>query len=426
MNDLKVYEKIDFLLKELFITKIKYDQQYEKEEQFNVFEVLYKRHNEVKLHSRFLSTLLHPNASHKKGKVFLDAFLQLAFPKKEIDLGDPIHLQTFPNEQDKSEYKEIDILVINRVAKKALLIENKIHTKESVKDGVGQIQGYFNRIDKEDQIPEENIYTVYLTLDGRDPEHTQLAEVNDGVALSYDHHIKAWLDLCLKETVNQPFLRETIQQYKKLLLKMTNDQLDIAHRLAIRDIVSKNEDNFYAAKQLLDNFNHIKWHTVYDFWNEIEAELKDRQYKIIERPSEQNITDLTHYEVYRTGQRNKQICGIVFQVREGLNMRIEYNPDYWLYFGSQLSEIRSEAIKAKIELIASETSSNNTGNSWSFWKHFFEKEEDQIYLSSFSHKGTFDLIKADFRQSKIKQMMEELDGFIAQLNLAPKPEESNE
>ena len=97
-------------------------------------------------------------------------------------------------------------------------------------------------------------------------------------------------------------------------------------------------------------------------------------------------------------------------------MRIEYYPDErWLYFGSMKTDIQDPIVNKKIDLITEESHLYEKNTQWRFWKYLFSKDSDRIYLSDFSHKGTFDLIKEDKRNNKIELIISELDLFLKEL-----------
>lgn len=413
MKSNDTYQEIDFLLKELFITKKKYDYKYEKAEQFNIFKTLYKWNDEVKLHSRFLSVLLNPKASHKKGSIFLDLFLK----KNNIDLGERKSIDVFPDEQDKKEYKKIDILAINRIENKALIIENKIFAPDSNNEDSGQLERYCDRLHDEDRIPYKNLYVIYLSLDGRLPTKESLGKYFNSnkikiITLSYGQNILNWLNECLKEVYDFPFLRESIIQYKKLVSIMTQNDSDIEHRLEIREVISKSDDNLKAAKQLFDNYKHIKWHTVFDFWRELEIELERKSYIILDKPSEETITNITHFELYKKGQKGKQECQLIFEIEPEFKMHVGHTPEEWLYFGSFPSDIGDNKRKTKISEIVDREFNYYANEYWAFYKYLFETDEERIDLSDFHHEGTFNLIKKDSREKSIMKICSEIDGFI--------------
>ncbi len=403
---------LDFLLKELFLTKRKYDYKYEKEEKFNIFSVLYKWHDEVKLHSRFLSALLNPAGSHKKGSVFLKLFLENQF----VGLGSLDKVEVFPDEIHKSEYQNIDILVVNRAERKALLIENKIFACDSNNEESGQLERYFDLL-LDEGIPKDNIHVRYLSIDGRLPSEESLGRYGDlenmnGKAISYGVEIAEWIGQCIKECLDSPFLRESVFQYHKLIQSMTSNQIDIEHRKELIEVISRSNENLQAAKQLLDNFKHIKWHTIADFWYELAEQLKANNFEILETPSEYLITQLTHHDRNRRGQEHY----VAFRIEEGFDMHVGFEEGDPLHFGCTNKEITNSRVRSQIQSLLEEDSLYQQNPSWLFWKFFFEDEEEMIYPTDFSHPGTFNLIDRNYREQAITKMMQEIKFFLEKLN----------
>lgn len=403
---------LDFLFKELFLTKRKYDYKYEKEEKFNIFSVLYKWHDEVKLHSRFLSALLNPAGSHKKGSIFLKLFLE----NQSVDLGSLDKVEVFPDEIHKSEYQNIDILVINRAERKALMIENKIFAGDSNNDESGQLERYFDLL-LDEGIPKDNLHVRYLTIDGRSPSEESLGRYGDlenmnGKAISYGVEIEEWIGQCMKECLGSPFLRESVFQYHKLIQSMTGNQSDIEHRKELIEVISRSNENLQAAKQLFDNFKHIKWHTIADFWYELAEQLKANNFEILETPSEYSITQLTHHDRNRRGQEPF----LTFRIEEGFIMHISFVTDEWLYFGSFEEEVTSSKVRTKIQSLLKKDDLYKQVSPWLFWKFFFEDDTERIYLTDFSHPGTFNLIDRGYREQVITKMVQEIKLFLEKLN----------
>jgi hypothetical protein len=207
---------IQNFLAKLSVIEYKYRTLEAEKEQFNIFTALHKERDEVKLHSRFISVLLSPASTHRKKDIFLKHFLQIV----GISDFDTSSSSVYPTEYGKSEYHEIDILVRNNT--QAIIIENKIDAGDSNHEDRGQLEGYFNLINN-DGISKENIRVFYLTLDRHDPSAESLGKYEsleniNGATIDYEREIQDWLNLCLKECVNQPFLRESIIQYINLAL----------------------------------------------------------------------------------------------------------------------------------------------------------------------------------------------------------------
>ena len=419
--------KIDnSVLKQLEIIYNKYSFLKSKEEKFNIFSVLYKNHEEVKLHSRFIAALLDPHASHEKGFAFLKEFINI-FSDNILKFDDFENAIVYPEEWNKKENHNIDILIIDRKRKNAIILENKLNADDSNNENGGQLERYFKYVRDEEKIPIENITTFYLTLDGHKPTDESLGKKIDGKpnefnnledlnghCITYNNKIIKWLDKCLMQVADKPFIRESIIQYKNLIKKITMNDIDINERLEIIEAIAKDETSMNSTKYLIDNFIHVKWHTVADFWNELTVKLeKELNFEIIEKPNEQNITDITHFEIYRTGQKAKQDCGIVFKINDSLTMSIWNEADEWLFFSFNDNDNRiSDKNKKIIEQLREDNILNSNNNKGYFWKLFFENDEERIWLSNFSHQGTFDLINKKKRTETTNKIIGELSDFL--------------
>ena len=59
------------------------------------------------------------------------------------------------------------------------------------------------------------------------------------------------------------FVKEFIQHYLKIVNKMTHNDIPLDERISLKNIIG---NNIQHSKYLIDNFKHVKWHTVYEFW----------------------------------------------------------------------------------------------------------------------------------------------------------------
>ena len=402
------------LFKELELIYKKFDFEKSKDEKFNIFSVLYKYHDEKRLHSRFIAALLDPFASHNLSYSFLNEFIA-QFPQilKTDNFKNAV---VFPQEWNKKENENIDILVIDKKTQFAIIIENKIYAGDSNSDERGQLETYFNSVQKMN-IPKENITTFYLTLNGKEPSDESLGKYKtldniNGHCISYSEKIIIWLNECLKYVVDKPFIRETIFQYKNLINKMTENNTEIDERLAIRDAISINEQTLTSAKYLIDNFKHIKWHTVYDFWNELAVCLQENNYKIIDLPTKEQITYMTHYASYKKADKNIKECGIIFEVNSELIISIWTYGEHYLYWRTNVNYVKSEKYrKILTELTDKGVIEYSTYHNW--WQYFFENDNDRIMLSNFSrNQATFNIINREIRQTSIKQIVQQINTLI--------------
>lgn len=179
----------------------------------NIFKVLFYGHEEVTLHSRFISYLL----SLKEEK-FLELFVRRIL-KLEEEKFIISHSEVIPNEQNKTEYEEIDILILNENEKQAIIIENKINANDTIDEGQekdsgyrGQLERYYNTIvrgvDKNNKpckykCDEDKTYVYYLTL-YKEPTNATIGELQKKGIFNPEKHIinyyqiQEWLSLCIE------------------------------------------------------------------------------------------------------------------------------------------------------------------------------------------------------------------------------------
>ncbi len=190
---------------------------------------------------------------------------------------------------------------------------------------------------KLENIPKENINVFYLTLDGHLPSNESLGKYKtienlNGRMIDYEHEIQNWLNLCLQECIFQPFLRESIIQYINLIKKMTNDNTDIQERIEIKNLIASSNETMLSTKLLIENFKHVKWHTVFDFWNELANELEKKSATISIKPTPEEITNTTHYEIYKNSYEKLNDYGIRFVIND-FNFYVWNTSEDWIYWG---------------------------------------------------------------------------------------------
>jgi hypothetical protein len=184
-------------------------------ENFNVFSVLGIEHYEESTHSLFLAELLNTNGSHGFKDEFLRLFIEIINIEKKVKTENAkVYVEHFVGYIDKKLKKggRIDILIEDE-SKNRIIIENKIYAGEQA----NQLERYYN-FDK-------NADILFLSLYGENSiNHTHF---NKYVSISYKHDIINWLEKCQQKAVDNPVVRETIKQYKNLVKKITNQNINI-------------------------------------------------------------------------------------------------------------------------------------------------------------------------------------------------------
>jgi len=348
MKDTPSIKKQIELLSDIKKLKQKYDEKRHKN-RFNIFYALHKEHDEVNLHSRFISFLLAKDSGHMKGDLFARLFFKIVFKKNREFLDE---YTVIPNEFNKTEFKEIDILLINKKLKHAIVIENKIYAKDSnhnhkekekvIKGYIGQLERYYNTIlkgtpkkstNKSEKTTFEThdyisntIDVYYLTLNkpkedtfnkskGNIPESVGVKE------LYYKDEIIKWLEHCLGATKDDNFLNKIINQYLILVKNMTKTNIPKKELNELRKLYS---NDLKTTRYIIDSFKDIKWHTVDYFLINLEKELMANEYKNVCLYPENNdtriklVTELTH--------NNKDVnIGVKFTTNQGERLYIRAN-----------------------------------------------------------------------------------------------------
>lgn len=221
-----------------------------KGEDFNIFSILKMERLEVRTHSAFIAALLNPVGNHHKGDTFLKLFLQEC-NINDVDLTYPSVSLEFTIDQDYESGEtsgRIDILIQYKNGR-TIIIENKIDANDQ-KDQIIRYSKFGNG----------NSSIYYLNLFGTNPSEKSIGDLiigKDFFVISYKNEIINWLNNCIKESTDQPILRETIKQYIILLKKITNtmdDKGDFELKKLMLQHFKEAEyiaNNFVAMKELI-------------------------------------------------------------------------------------------------------------------------------------------------------------------------------
>lgn len=407
-------DNLKYLLKELNLLNQRIIDREKNQDTFNVFDIMFNRNDEVNLHSRFLSVLMDPFASHKMEDLFLRIFIGRLGIDFKYDLSS---LETFPNENNTSEYHEIDLLLIDRKYKSAVILENKIWAEDSNHESEGQLERYYRRISQEEGIPADSISVIYLSVDRDAPSDDSVGKSglfpelkNKIININYGSEILDWLRLCIKECYNKPSLRETISQYIKLIEKMTNNDTSEEDIKSIMKLVGKNSDNLMSAKLLLDNYLHLYWWTIYLFWKELTEMFILRGYKIRQRIENEEITDLVH-----GGPKKRKIhfnLGITSPSGIKLTINADYNAS--ICIGMTDDDVKAGS-KTKVRSFFKDNEQSLSLEScdyWPFYKYVDFDKSDGPILSDFSDDATFALLSDTERDKTIRTIVEQTDSLI--------------
>ena len=77
----------------------------------------------------------------------------------------------------------------------------------------------------------------------------------DYICLSYKLEIVRWLENCIKEMANKPFIRESLNQYLVLVKQITHQSYNKKMENEIIDLILLNKQNILSSKLIFENYN---------------------------------------------------------------------------------------------------------------------------------------------------------------------------
>jgi hypothetical protein len=158
LNDLEFQDYLS-----LISEKVKQSDLLKSELDFNIFSLVTEKYHLENLHSDIIYKLLDPKGEHKENDRFLNIFLNGLLEKKPGLFS----INDFEKSEVQREKNRIDITIIDKKRKYAIIIENKIN---GAIDQDRQILNYINKLKTEDI---KTKAVVYLTLQGEsEPDNT--------------------------------------------------------------------------------------------------------------------------------------------------------------------------------------------------------------------------------------------------------------
>lgn len=368
-------------------------------DEFNIFRILRQESDEVNLHSRFLHELLNPKGSHGQGMKFLQLFAEICeLPALSYD-----HVNV------QREHANIDILIQDNLH--AVVIENKIYAGDQHE----QLKRYHEYATKSYRKPT----LLYLTLNGKNPSDWSIGDLKEDIKLiSYAEEIDRWLTACIKEAVTKPGLRETLIQYQTLIHRLTGKNMSDTEKQEVLRLMAQ-DSNAERAAIIERNWKHVRWHTEWDFWNELLA-VVENSHEV--SPGGRFSADALDKVVHERRNRNPWY-GLSFLIGKlygtDVNLRIERNEGpmyYGLPYCSTDAGVRSRMLNAIQHLVTQQT------KSWAGLK----LTDCRIDFEGFSNAVTLQLANPDKRKKIIGELWQEIQSFIRDASASLQQEFGNE
>ena len=227
---------------------------------FNVFAVLRSTSDEVNLHSRFLHALLDVVDSVSGERENLEEFVREVVRVTDF---------TVARARVQRESNHIDLLISN--GQEVIVVENKIWAGDQEQ----QLQRY--RDDLVNQgYDAASIRLVYLTPFGHEPSEQSAGDipVEQIQLVSYREDLRDWLIGCQRRAYDEPGLRESIAQYLRLILAMTNNDYETEHMDELKELLLR-DDHVVLASQISKSLVNAEATLVWTFYGVVDRVLRE-------------------------------------------------------------------------------------------------------------------------------------------------------
>ncbi|MCT7549976.1 PD-(D/E)XK nuclease family protein [Aliarcobacter butzleri] len=229
-------------------------------DEFNIFSILKMEKLEVNTHSSFLYELINPNGTHYQGDKYLRIFIDKVLEIDDFDFENAkVERETFTNTS-----RRIDFTIENKDY--YIAIEMKIDAT----DQDNQLSDYFEYAKKQNK----SFFKVYyLTLNGRDASDKSFEnqKIIDYEKISFQFHILNFIEKCIEKSVSLPIIRESLIQYKNLILKITNQTSKELQMESIKFINSP--EMARSATIMSKNLAYIWAKREFLFWKKLEERV---------------------------------------------------------------------------------------------------------------------------------------------------------
>lgn len=406
-------DKINNLLQQVTIIQKKYDEIAKiTGENFNVFSVLKLDSKEVRMHSAFIGEFLNPSGSHGQGSIFLDLFVEQIKESFNSD-EDKIELDKFStlvndkicertisvgNNWDNVSGGRIDLIVEDN--KQILIIENKIYAI----DQPYQLIRYKNYAETKSS---KKAFLFYLTLDGKDlkeqevpytqndiniigsnfkydkkNEYNNFKIENKGLKnihhclyypISFEIHIRVWIEKCLEKTYSLPIIRETLVQYLHLIKKLTNQT---TNDNMSKEIVERMEKEIQASFEVANNLFELKKKIYYDF---VQTLKETKEFDI----RDTDHSDYYGVDIHSTGFEN--VIRMLFGKKKDMNKELcnsvscGYQINDFEITESRKQKYNSMGFEVNSAWVYKWINSGNWGNSPEIWKEVAKGKKGKVY-----------------------------------------------
>lgn len=397
-NIIKLLESVEEIRKEIIVSRKK---EMESGDMFNIFEILKAEHYEVTTHSAILAELLNPKGSHGCNLIFLKPFLEVLglkelfhdLNKVSVDVERSIGALDYENK----EYGGRIDLIIHEKNEAAIIIENKIYADDQDK----QLYRYCRYA--QDTYKNKNFIILYLTLDGKEPPQKSIEGKDASIqvkpyCISYQYHIKKWIENCIENVYPKTNLQNSLKQYLQVINKLTNQDMNSISKEKLVELLSSPEN--------INNALLIR--------NATDAALDSFMRKVFEHQMIEISKELNlEYKSYGEHWYDSY-AGFVFYKKEWKNFSIGFEFLSALrnfYYGFKLRHLNNTG--NELEIIKNELCNRFEGKPsqpwWACYKNFS--------ITNWNNEETIEKINNGQMKIMIKEVIEDNLLLVADLKL---------
>lgn len=294
---------------------------------YNVMTSLLRQSDEVRLHSRFIYSLINPDGKHYQNSFFLKSFLDV-LDIKEFDCE---------NATVKREFENIDLYITDGC--KHIIIENKIHAYDQDR----QISRYI-KILKANTVEDDvfdKIYVIYLTLNARAPSKASLDEwhiegnyIKNGTNsisyknITYKTDVLSWINKILVDTNLIPEnIYHSIKSYQEVIERLTRTKGSNLMTIEEYLLDDRNIENLKISGEISKKFKSIKGGLLVKFFENskdsvVSTEL-NYSHKIISADQHKELEQFIYSKDscnkwFETGKAKEHYVGTYFSIDDNI------------------------------------------------------------------------------------------------------------
>lgn len=387
--------------------------------EFNIFSILNMESDEVNTHSRLIYEFLNKDGSHGMGDIFLCEFFEKVLEKPYPDSEVSVEREERIDHPDNS--GRVDIIISGKDF--CYPIEVKIYARDQYK----QIERY-DTFAKQQPKVDHQVY--YLTLDGHEPSEDSLGSVKKEQVeyISFNYHIRKWLERCSEIAWKAPNITEIIRQYINLLDKLTGNLEEDVFMAEIKNIVGRSKENYESALAIVQILPTLRKEMMIRFFSEIEEHMNGKLEKL--------CTD-SDYDKKAEGyynDRKKNYPSVSYRIKAlngtGITIALRFEVEEKFYYGINFYNEKNEQlncceIDSNLIVNAFECDEwkkiiscrpQGKWNPWLWWRYLpseykSEKEtSDEIDINFWESNGLYnDLFDPEKHKALMKKIFDKID-----------------